>query len=53
MTDEKIKEIAYVCFSNVPDMDELKLFVKLINEMWEKDADDWYEKILWHRDSNK
>ena len=45
--EQKIKAIADECFSVLPDMDELMLFLQLASKVLEKDADEWYENTLW------
>lgn len=45
--EQKIKDIADECFSVRPDWNELMLFLQMASKVVEKDADEWYEKILW------
>lgn len=46
---QKIKDIADVCFSVMPDWDELMQFLQLAGPILQKDADEWYEKTLWEK----
>jgi len=45
--EQKLKDIADVCFSSMPPMDELMQFINMACKVLDKDADEWYEKALW------